>query len=467
MTKRSYSLRNILLFWLLTPLIIFYAGRAAYTFHFSSDLASQIYDRNLYTIAHALAQQVGLKKDRSGFTLPRSAQEMLLAVDGDGILFSLRNASGTTLLGDASVPAPPAELQCAESCYFDSVIDGTKNRVLLIHGSPTHDVLPFDVSLLVAETYYQRGLLTKEVISNFLIPQILTVMIIAVVVWIGVGKGLAPLRDLQAALARRSHLDLRPVDEMAAPDEVRPLISSINDLIRRLAGALDAQNRFIADAAHQLRTPLAGMKTQIDYALRETNPESRLHAIQQAHASADRLIHLVNQLLSLAHGEPAAERLLKMTPTDVTALLSEVTTHWVPAAMRKRIDLGFESDGGSATIVCDSARLKELVNNLIDNALRYTQEGGHVTVRINASTQPPVLSIIDDGPGIRTADMERVFERFYRVLGTGQEGSGLGLAIVKDIARVHHWQVTLTSNSPARGTTVSVLFTAPQITQGV
>lgn len=467
MTKRSYSLRNILLFWLLTPLIVFYAGRAAYTFHFSSGLATQIYDRNLGTVAHALAQQIGIKKDRSGFTLPRSAQEMLLAVDGDGILFALRDPGGATLLGDASIPPPPRDLECTESCYFDSIIDGTKNRVLLIRGAPTHPVLPFNVSLLVAETYNKRVSLTKEVISNFLIPQMLTVMIIAVVVWIGVGKGLAPLCDLQAALARRSHLDLRPIDELSAPDEVRPLISSINDLIRRLAGALDAQNRFIADAAHQLRTPLAGTKTQIDYALRETDPDNRQHAIQQANASVERLIHLVNQLLSLAHGEPAAERLLKMTPTDVTALLSEVTTHWVPAAMRKHIDLGFEADGGNTTIVCDSARLKELVNNLIDNALRYTQEGGHVTVAINAAAWPPVLSVRDDGPGITAADMERVFERFYRVLGTGKEGSGLGLAIVKDIARVHNWRVKLASNAPARGTTVSVIFNAPPLTQGV
>lgn len=363
MTKRSYSLRNTLLFWLLTPLIVFYVGRATYTFHFSSDLATQIYDRHLGTVAHALAQQVGIKKDRSGFILPRSTQEMLLAVDGDGILFSLRDPRGTTLLGDTSIPPPPPDLECPESCYFDGVIDGIKNRVVVIRGAPEHQVLPFKVSLLVAETYRQRALLTNEVISNFLVPQILTVVIIAVVVWIGVGKGLAPLRDLQAALARRSHLDLRPVDELSAPTEVRPLISSINDLIRRLAGALDAQNRFIADAAHQLRTPLAGMKTQIDYALREVDPDNRLHAMQQAHASVERLIHLVNQLLSLAHGEPAAQRLLKMTSTDITALVAEVTTHWVPAAMRKHIDLGFEADGGNTTIVCDSARLKELVNS--------------------------------------------------------------------------------------------------------
>jgi two-component system sensor histidine kinase TctE len=220
---------------------------------------------------------------------------------------------------------------------------------------------------------------------------------------------------------------------------------------------LTFQNRFIADAAHQLRTPVAGLKTHIELALREENAEDRRRSLSHLATSVERMSRLVSQLMALAKYEARSVRMQSFSPLDLGSLAFQVTTSWVPDAYRKNIDLGFEGPHQTVIVKGDSLGLTELLNNLIDNAIRYTPEDGRITVRLQSGAQPQ-LSVSDDGPGIPEADRERVFERFYRLLGSHKDGSGLGLSIVREIASLHDAQVTLTGGANGKGNTFTVVF---------
>jgi two-component system, OmpR family, sensor histidine kinase TctE len=240
---------------------------------------------------------------------------------------------------------------------------------------------------------------------------------------------------------------------------VRPLVDEVNDLMARLGKTFDFQNRFVADAAHQLKTPVSGLKAQIELALRETDPERVRHSLAQLYISADRLSRLVRQLLSLARNEPGALETVQLQPLDLNAFALEVSMEWVPNAIKRNIDLGFEGVDQPLMIDADGDRLRELVNNLIDNAIRYSQQGGRVTVRTgHAGDGQCKLAISDDGPSIPVAERARIFERFHRLLGTQEDGSGLGLAIVSEIATLHGARITLEEDVDGVGNTFSVLF---------
>jgi two-component system sensor histidine kinase TctE len=265
-------------------------------------------------------------------------------------------------------------------------------------------------------------------------------------------------------VAARSHLDLSPVAPPAdVPGEVHPLLQAINDLMARLDEVLTFQNRFIADAAHQLRTPVAGLKAHIEVALREDDPHQTRQALAHLYTAVERMSRLVSQLLSLARNEPSGVKKLELAPVDLSRLVFETTMEWVPEAYKKDIDLGFEGAEPHVTVKGDALRLTELVNNLLDNAIRYSRRGGRVTVRVLPHPQPRV-SISDDGPSIPVEERQRVFERFHRLLGSHTDGSGLGLAIVREIAALHHADVTLDDDADGVGNTFTVSFPGPHPT---
>ncbi|HEX6721634.1 MAG TPA: ATP-binding protein, partial [Burkholderiaceae bacterium] len=284
-------------------------------------------------------------------------------------------------------------------------------------------------------------------------------------VWFGVSRGLQPLKRLQSAVSNRSHLDLSPIDMHDVPGEVRPVVEEVNELMARLGGTLDFQNRFVADAAHQLKTPVSGLKAQIELALREQDPERVRHSLAQLYVSADRLSRLMRQLLSLARNEPGALASVQLEALELSAFALEVSMEWVPHALKREIDLGFEGGEQALTIRADRDRLRELINNLIDNAIRYSHAGGRVTVRVHPQGHDQCrLAISDDGPSIPVAERARIFERFHRLLGTQEDGSGLGLAIVSEIAALHGARITLEEDADGVGNTFSVFFPlrAPQ-----
>jgi two-component system sensor histidine kinase TctE len=286
----------------------------------------------------------------------------------------------------------------------------------------------------------------------------LLIVVTALTLWYAVGRGLSPLGALRREIENRSHRDLSALPEQQAPQEVRPLIHAMNQLLERLSLTLAAQQRFIADAAHQLRTPIAGLKTQTELALRQTPPGEAQATLRQLRSAAEQTTRLVNQLLSLARAEPPIGRAQASAIIDLRQLAREATTEWVPRAIERNVDLGFDADSQVAEVEGDPFLLREMLNNLLDNAVRYTQSGGQVTVRIARSSGGPMVSIEDNGPGIPDSERARVFERFYRVLGSGAEGCGLGLAIVREIAQNHGAEVSLTTGADGTGTIATIVF---------
>jgi two-component system sensor histidine kinase TctE len=233
------------------------------------------------------------------------------------------------------------------------------------------------------------------------------------------------------------------------PEEISPLVNSLNDMLARLSSSIDMQKRFIADAAHQMRTPLAGMRMQSELALRQTDSEEIRRSLEQLAKSSEAATRLVNQLLALARAENQPQAGTSLQPLELSELARGTVQDWVSASFAARIDLGYEAPAEPVEIVGNPTMLRELLSNLIDNALRYTPSGGSVTVRVRSDETRGILEVEDTGPGIAPAERSRVFERFYRILGNKAEGSGLGLAIVREIAQQHGVDVEIYANPRA------------------
>jgi two-component system sensor histidine kinase TctE len=305
----------------------------------------------------------------------------------------------------------------------------------------------------VAETLGKRSRLATEIIKGVIIPQFVILPVAVLLVWLALARGIKPLNELQQRIRRRRSEDLSPIDEQEAPEEVAPLVQAINDLLMRLDRSIGAQRHFLADAAHQLKTPLAGLRTQAELAQREIDagqpdPRSLKRSLQQIARSSQRAAHMVNQLLAMARAEDG-ESALRKQEVRLARLAREVVRDFVPRAMDKHIDLGYEGpDGDDAAthLTGQPLLIRELIRNLVDNALQYTPEGGVVTVRVTPDPfgQVVVLQVEDSGPGIAESERDLVFRAFYRSLDADADGSGLGLAIVKEIATQHGAAVTLT-----------------------
>jgi two-component system, OmpR family, sensor histidine kinase TctE len=309
----------------------------------------------------------------------------------------------------------------------------------------------------VAETLGKRSRLTTEIIKGVIIPQFAILPVAVFLVWLALARGIRPLNELQQRIRRRRSEDLSPIDELEAPEEVAPLVRAINDLLARLDQSIGAQKHFLADAAHQLKTPLAGLRTQAELAQREIDagqqdPRSLKRSLQQIALSSQRAAHMVNQLLAMARAEDK-ESAQRQQEVRLSRLAREVVRDFVPRAMDKHIDLGYEGpDGDDSTtrMIGQPLLIRELIRNLVDNALHYTPPGGMVTVRVTSDPfgQVVVLQVEDSGPGIAEAERELVFRPFYRTLDTQADGSGLGLAIVKEIATRHDTTVAVADARP-------------------
>jgi len=314
-----------------------------------------------------------------------------------------------------------------------------------------------DSLVQVAETLGRRSQLATEIIKGVILPQFVILPLAVLLVWLALARGIAPLNALQGRIRGRESHDLSPIDERDVPEEVSPLVRAINDLLARLNASLMAQKRFLADAAHQLKTPLAGLRTQAELAQHEIDagrgePRQLRKSLQQIARSSQSAAHMVNQLLAMARAEDK-EHSSRKQDVNLARLATETVRDFVPRSLEKRIDLGYEGPEGNSTdrrrpsllVTGHALLLRELIRNLVDNALQYTPAGGTVTVRVveDPFGQVVVLQVEDSGPGIAPAERERVFQPFYRSLGTDVDGSGLGLAIVHEIATQHDAELTL------------------------
>lgn len=296
-----------------------------------------------------------------------------------------------------------------------------------------------------------------------LAPAIAVAIAAAILFWIGIRRSLAPLTRMRDEIARRSPTDLSSLAEADTLQEVRPLVTALNHLLGRLSAALGTQQRFIANAAHQMRTPLAGLKTHVALAQRELQPDEIRSLLKIIAGETERASHLAVQLLTLARAEPSPGSTLTDAPVNLREVAARSVQEWVPRALQMGIDLGFELE--DAWTSGDALLLKELLGNLIDNSIAYTPRDGTVTVRTNSSDATCVLEIDDSGSGIPPSERDRVFERFYRMPGTSGDGCGLGLAIVREIADRHSAKINLDSPPSGQGSRIRVTFPLLHILQ--
>jgi two-component system sensor histidine kinase TctE len=451
--KAERRIRTLLLGWLLVPLALVLAGSAVASYTTALRIATEAYDRALLDPALAIAQRLSAADGTVELDLSPAALEALRVDSSDRMYFAV-TARGRLVAGQSEIPAPPEEPAEGAPVFYDATVRGEAVRVAAM-------TVPFaegPTLIMVAETLVKRERMVRQLLASSALPELAFFVVALAVVWYGVGRGLAPLENLRAELAARAPRDLRPVAEEHAPVEVRPLVQALNDLLRRLGESIDAQQRFVADAAHQLRTPLAALQAQVDAARAVALPPELAATVEHLHAAARRAAHLSRQLLMLAAVEPSTGRPYAPEPTDLAAVAQDRVADWVARADTKAIDLGFELD--PAPVAGEPNLLGELAANLVDNALHYTPRGGEVTLRTGRRNGQAFLEVQDSGPGIPAAERERVFERFHRVKGTPGEGTGLGLAIVREIAHRHGAAVDVAAAASGRGTVVAVSFPA-------
>ncbi len=464
MNRLEPRLQTKLLVWLLGPLLALLVLDTAVTYWTSLNFSNRAYDRSLLEIAREVALHVKVDERGSRLEISPAAERILLTNEDDQLAYRVLSEAGTVLGGQALLASPPDSLRKGDDpIFYGDAQRGTPVRVAAVW-------MPLEaagaggsamVLVQVAETMNKRNRLAWEILANVVLPQLLLIVMATAAVYVGISRGLVPLKALQREVSDRSHRDLTPVELNTVPGEVRPLVEEVNELMRRLGKTLDFQSRFIADAAHQLKTPVAGLKAQIELALREDDLQRVRHSLAQLYVGVDRLSRLVQQLLSLARNEPGATETVRLQAIDLNAFALDISMEWVPVAIKKGVDLGFEGATRPVLIDAEPDRLRELVNNLIDNAVRYSQDGGRVTVAVGSvDGDQGRLAISDDGPAIPIEERGRIFECFHRLLGTHTDGSGLGLAIVSEIATLHGAKITLEEDVDGIGNTFSVFFPA-------
>lgn len=469
--REQRSLFGEILDWMLTPLLLLWPVSLALTWLVAQGLANKPFDRALEYNAHALAQLVTVQGERVQFNLPQPASEILRADESDIVYYQVLAPDGSFLSGERGLPPPPDDEKpfSAEVRLRDAELRGIDIRIAYLW---VRVPLPGAPAALVqvAETREKRSMLATEIIKGVMLPQFAILPLAVLLVWLALARGIKPLSQLEERIRARKPDDLSPLDHKAVPMEVAPLVDSVNDLLRRLNESIATQKRFLADAAHQLKTPLAGLRMQADLAQREgSDTEALRRSLQQIGRSSMRATHTVNQLLALARAEGGG--VLVRQPVDLARLVIEVVRDCVPRALDRHIDLGYEGEQPGAPGVWvegNATLLKELARNLLDNAMNYTpssaEHPGVVTARVLADTfgRVVLIQIEDSGPGVPDAERELIFQPFYRALGTEADGSGLGLPIVLEIARQHGASVQLDDAHPGQlppGARFTVRFT--------
>jgi two-component system, OmpR family, sensor histidine kinase TctE len=444
------SIRRLLFQWLSVPLLLAVVAATVLGHALALRLVTAAYDWVLVDTALSLTRLINSRPDVNPEALSNSADMLLRTDQFDRIYYSVHDKSGRLIAGDAQLRPPRSDYLEAGELLYDARLDGEYVRVAAMRVN----LRGVDAVVQVAETGVKRSELTRQIVTGMIAIEVMLVVSVVILVMFGVGKGLEPLEHLREEIGARSHRDLRPIDLERAPVEVRPMVVALNGLLARLDQTLQSQQQFVANAAHQLRTPLAGLRMQVEYGLSQTDPEEHLRVLKELALSTERAVRLANQLLTLAREEAGFAQADSMRPTDLRSVAEEVVESWMPAAIRKKIDLGL--DLKSAPVRGDVFLLRELLSNLIDNAIAYTPPGGRVTVATGSQGEVAVLRVEDDGVGIPEALRPRVFDRFYRADGAGGDGCGLGLAIVREIAHLHGGTVDIGAPPAGRGTVVTL-----------
>jgi two-component system sensor histidine kinase TctE len=405
-------------------------------------------DRRLKEAANALMAHVLVNDGQ--FTLDSNPNGRSALPAPGSVRYAIRNAQGRLLIGDAQIPAVAMNTANAQ-LFAMAQIDRRSLRTLTTRFDTRNGVILITVADLraTAEPAARYGFMST------LLWDFVELDLTLVLVWVGIQLGLRPIRKLRDEIAERSPLDLRPI-ESSVPREIAPVVVTLNRLFDMLRTSVQSQQQFIANTAHQLRTPITGMQAQLDLLVAEPAAQpirGRLLTLQEG---IRQLAHSANQLLTLARADPAANMTAKNQPVDLKTLVGEVVARFFDRALQAGIDLGVEA--APAIIHADPSLLDDLLSNLVDNALKYTPAGGSVTASAGRQDGKAFLAVEDTGRGIPETERQRVRQRFYRLPNSPGHGSGLGLAIVDEIARLYGASLAIGTGADGAGTKVSIQF---------
>jgi two-component system sensor histidine kinase TctE len=456
--REQRSLFGEILDWMLTPILLLWPVTLVLTWLVAQGIAGKPFDRALEFNVGALAQLITVQKGVVQFVLPQPARELLRADESDTVYYQVMGPKGEYLSGEKALPLPPDEERApvGEVRLRDTELRGQDLKVAYMWVKLDLPDSP-PALVQVAESMDKRSVLATEIVKGVMLPQFVILPLAVLLVWLALAQAIKPLNRLEERIRARKPDDLSPLDAESVPLEVLPLVSSVNDLLLRLTDSIAAQKRFLADAAHQLKTPLAGLRMQADLAQRQdASAEELKQSLRHIGRSSIRATHTVNQLLALARAESSAA-VLAHQPCNLVRLTMDVVRDCVPRAMEKRIDIGYEgaeTDTNGVVMLGNATLLKEMIRNLVDNAINYTverpEQAAIITVRVllDPFSRALMLQVEDTGPGIPAAERELVFQPFYRALGTEADGSGLGLPIVMEIARQHQATVKVEDSRP-------------------
>jgi two-component system sensor histidine kinase TctE len=455
------SLRSTLLLWLLLPLAAVTALDTWVTFESATRTATLVQDRLLLGSARSIAERVQVSNGQIVVTIPPAAIELLDAGFQDRVYYRVVDSAGKLLAGNEELGSslPTATGGPEEWVAFDSVLRNQDVRVVTF-SQPLFEALNRGPVLIeVAQTLHGRAEFARTIWLHAARQQALMLLLVGGLLWLGLRRGLMPLTALRNRMLRRQPGAVESIDEASVPTELEPLVAALNEYVLCLNDQMLSHSRFIADASHQLRTPLTVLNTQIAFAMRQSDPATAAEVLTAIHHSVQASIRLVNQLLAVTEAESASRPVLKTVPIDLCQSIAAALEELASLAQAKNIDLGFEASDESLTVLGVPHMLHMLVVNLVDNAIRYTHEGGMVTVRAEAHVDGSVaMTVVDNGPGIPESERDSVFERFYRLLGKESDGCGLGLAIVKEVAVAHGATWKLSAPQSGTGLVVTVTF---------
>jgi two-component system, OmpR family, sensor histidine kinase TctE len=453
------SLRRQLAVWLLAPLLVLWLINALVTYHTAVESADRAHDRTLYGSVLAIAERVAVIEGELVVDLPYSALEMLESNLQSRVFYRVSHADGRQITGYEDLPRAKGIRESGVPQFQDAEYRGEPVRIVSLMKRVYDESVKDPILIQVAETAELRKLLSERILLESVLQELLIIVLASVLMWLALNRGLRPLNQLRRQVSQRERDDLSPIDKVAVPREVKPLIEAINEHTSRLTQVIGGQKQFIADAAHQLQTPLALLHAQVEYALRQDERKVMRDVMFDVRGNISQMSHLVAQLLVLNRAE--TETTLRLDTLNLAHLASHTTLEWIPAAIKKSIDLGYEGDE-VRSVLGSEALLREVVANLLDNSLKFTPEGGRITVSVAAKAGRTVLTVEDSGAGIPWSEQRRVFDRFYQIPGRDIPGCGLGLSIVQKIARLHRAEVRIESHADQLGTRVEVCFPVQQ-----
>ena len=455
------SLRQRILLWAALPTAVILAAFSAYDYVTASRPATLAYDQALLSTALAISPYVVREGGRSHLNLPAAVEDALRTDGFDRLYFSVRTLDGSWIAGDRAL-LPDGVAVDDSPAYIDATYRGQAVRLAIVQLPTAAGELMF----VVGETRNKREAMKHELVRSLVATNLLLIAAVGVAVLLGVRRGLQPLAVLRAQLMARSHLDLRPLAANDTPAELRPILDEINSLLGRLASALATQNRFVANAAHQLRTPLTGLSLHVERALADPDPANVHDALTHIRRLTQRAARTTAQLLALTRAQAPSTDTVEHVPLELTRLIPEAVMQRVHESLAAGVDLGYQGPEQTLSIDGHAASLHDLLDNLIDNSIRYAGRGSTVTVSLQAQPDGGASLLVEDnGPGVPPELLPRLSERFFRAPGTSEEGSGLGLAIVQRIAERHHAEV-IYQLGEERGLCVEVRFPPPRVRDG-